>query len=83
MLTTTDNPFDPLTQWDNWKEFDESKGYYTCEYLARITKISDELSESDYELAIEDAIDEICKLNVLGVYKKLTYDDTTDASNEM
>lgn len=81
MLTTTDNPFDPLTQWDDWKEFDESKGYYTCAYLARIAVTSDELSDVDYDLAVAKAIDEICVLNVLGIYKKIVYEDDNDANN--
>lgn len=77
MLTTIDNPFDPFTQFDAWKAYDEAKGYYTNEYLARITKTSDDLSEADQELAIEQAIDEIVKLNVLGIYKKVIKDDET------
>ena len=72
MLTTLDNPFDPFTQFDEWYDFDESKGYHSCSYLARIAKTSDELSEADEEKAIELAIDEIVKLNVLGIYKKVT-----------
>ena len=70
MLTTIDNPFDPFTQFDEWLAFDEDNGYYTCAYLARVTITSDELSEADEELAIEDAIDEIIKYNFLGLYKK-------------
>lgn len=71
MLTTTDNPFDPFEQFDEWKAFDESKGYYTCSYLARIVKTSDELSDEDETSAIEQAVDEIVALNVLGIYKKV------------
>lgn len=71
MLTTADNPFNPFTQFDEWQKFDESKGYYTCAYLARIVKTSDELSETDEALAIRQAIDEIVRLNVLGIYKKV------------
>ena len=71
MITTTDNPFNPFTEFDEWKVFDESKGYYTCSYLARIVKTSDELSDEDETLAIEQAIDEIVSLNVLGIYKKV------------
>ena len=70
-LTTIDNPFNPFTQFDEWQKFDESKGYYTCAYLARIVKTSDELSETDEALAIRQAIDEIVRLNVLGIYKKV------------
>lgn len=71
MLTTADNPFDPFTEFDEWKKFDESKGYNTCAYLARIAKTSDELSETDQNLAIQSAIDEIVRMNVLGIYKKV------------
>ena len=71
MLTTADNPFNPFTQFDEWQKFDESKDYYTCAYLARIVKTSDELSETDEALAIRQAIDEIVRLNVLGIYKKV------------
>ena len=35
-ITTTDNPFDFFTQFDDWFQFDESKGYHTCSYVARI-----------------------------------------------
>lgn len=74
MLTTTDNPFDPFTQFEDWYKFDESKGYFTCSYLARITKSSEELSETDERFAIELAINEIVDLNVLGLYKKVVKD---------
>ena len=71
MLTTIDNPFDPFKQFDEWLAFDESKGYFTNEYLARIVKTSDELSEADERFAIESAMDEIVQLNILGIYKKV------------
>ena len=72
MLTTVDNPFDPFTQFDVWYAYDESKGYHTSAFLARIVKSSDELSETDQSIAIEDAIDEIVRENVLGIYRKVT-----------
>ena len=59
MLTTYDNPFDPFTQWDDWKRFDEDHGYYTCAYLARMVDDSSELSDSDEELSILIAIAKI------------------------
>lgn len=76
MLTTVDNPYDPFTQFDDWYNFDESKGYCSCGYLARIAKTSDELSDADQELAIEQAIDEIVELNVIGLYKKVSKSDS-------
>jgi hypothetical protein len=74
MLTTIDNPYNPFKQYDEWYNFDVSKGYNTCAYLARITKSSDELSDEDELLAIEQAIDEIIDLNVSGNYLKVSED---------
>lgn len=39
VLTTKDNPFNPKTQYENWKAWDEQKGYYTEAYLARVANI--------------------------------------------
>lgn len=74
MLTTVDNPYNPFTQFDDWYAFDTMKGYDTCAYLARITKLSDELSDEDESVEIENAIDEIVSLNVLGMYRKVSND---------
>ena len=72
MLTTADNPFNPITQFDDWYEYDESKGYCTSGYVARIAKTSDDLSKNDQDLAIQAAIDEIISMNPDGFYKKVT-----------
>jgi len=71
MLTTVDNPNNPFTHFDEWYAWDEAAGYHTTGYLARIVITSDELSEADQSLAIEEAIDEIVEMNVLGVYRKV------------
>lgn len=68
-ITTTDNPFDFFTQFDDWFQFDESKGYHTCSYIARIAKVSNDLSDLDNENEIARAIDEIINLNLTGNYK--------------
>lgn len=80
MLTTVDNPFDPFTQYDSWYAFDQRMGYRTSDYLAKIVKTSDELSEADNDAAIEAAIDEIVQENILGIYRKVSIDseDSTD-----
>ena len=72
MLTTLDNPFDPFTQFDDWYAWDERAGYHTTSILARIVQTSHELSDVDQDLAIERAIDECVKENVLGVFTKAT-----------
>lgn len=70
-ITTTDNPFDFFTQFDDWYQFDESKGYHTCSYVARIAKVSNDLSDLDNEIEIARAIDEILSFNLTGNYKKI------------
>lgn len=72
MLTTEDNPHDPFTEYDEWFAYDARMGYHSPSYLARVAVISEELSESDYNLSIEQAIDEIVEFNVNGLYKKVT-----------
>lgn len=72
MLTTVDNPYNPFTHFDEWYVWDETMGYATCGLLARIAISSDELSEADQELAIENAINEIIMENVTGMHKKVT-----------
>jgi hypothetical protein len=75
MITTLDNPYNPFTQFDEWYAFDESKGYHTCSYLARIAKTSNELSEKENLIEQEKAIDEIMSLNLLGIYKRVKESD--------
>lgn len=75
MLTTIDNPFSPFDEFDAWYAFDVSSGYNTCAYLGRLVNVSPEQSDADYELAIEQAIDEVIEQNVLGVYKKVQQKD--------
>jgi len=72
MLTTVDNPHDPFDDYDSWYQWDSRNGYHTPEFLGRIAKVSVETSDADQVLAINDAIDEIVKENVTGMYRKLT-----------
>ena len=76
MLTTIDNPYNPFKQWDQWLAFDEQKGYYTCNYLARIATNSDSLSEVENAEIIDAAMDDIIKIDPLGIYMKIAADDT-------
>lgn len=72
MLTTNDNPYNPFDEFALWLLFDKQKGYNTCEYLARIAQLSDDLSEKEVEDEIERAMDEIIKYDPFGIYKKVT-----------
>lgn len=71
MLTTTDNPYDPFTDFDEWFLYDVEKGYNSCAYLGRIAHTSDALSDEENDFEIERAIDEIIKYDFMNVYKKV------------
>lgn len=71
MVTTVDNPYNPFTQFDEWLQYDESSGYNTTQYLARLTLSSGDLSDADQSIAIEIAIDEIVSENINGMYRKV------------
>lgn len=70
-LTTVDNPFDPIDDFDNWYAFDLLKGYDSCGLLARIAKTSDTLSDKEYELEVERAIDEIIEYDLEKKFVKI------------
>ena len=74
MLTTNDNPYNPFDQFALWLLFDKEKGYNTCEYLARIVQLSDDLSEKEIDEETERAIDEIVRYDPFGIYMKVTKD---------
>ena len=73
-LTTIDNPFDPIENYDDWLHYDEEKGYYTNAYLARIAQIEAGMTQRQEDEEIERAIDEIVSVNPLGIYKKVKRD---------
>lgn len=75
MLTTPDNPWSPFTQFDEWLAYDIRLGYNTTSFLDRVTQMSNDLSEPDQALAIQEAIDQIVVENVSGMWKKVSRDD--------
>ena len=70
-ITTTDNPYDPQSEFSQWFLYDTTNGYNTCAYLSRIAKNSEQLSDEENEIENERAIDEIIKYDFMNVYKKV------------
>lgn len=71
MLTTVDNPYDPIDDFMNWYMFDVENGYNSCSYLARIAKTSEQFTDLENEEEIERAIDEIIEYDFRNVYVKV------------
>lgn len=71
MLSTIDNPFDPFEDFNSWYMFDVLHGYNSCAYLARIAKTSDQFTEFENAIELENAIDEIIKHDFMNIYVKL------------
>ena len=69
-LSTVDNPFNPSTNYESWNAFDIENGYNSAQYLARIARTSNALTDKENEEEIERAIDEIIQLNP-GIYRKI------------
>lgn len=77
-VTTLDNPYDYFTQFDEWYAYDTSHGYdvigqpyNTLNYVARIAGVNSAMSDGEYDEAVEKAVDEICRLNITGNYRKV------------
>ena len=75
MITTVDNPFSPVTHFSEWNAWDTRHGYHTLSYLARVVQTSNELSNADQAVAINDAIDEIISVHDGELYTKVYVPD--------
>lgn len=71
-LTTHDNPYDPFDDFNKWFMFDNDHGYNSCSYLARIARTSDALTPDENSKVLEEAIDDIIRIDPVGIYKKVT-----------
>ena len=74
-ISTKDNPYNPITQFDLWLKYDLEKGYNSCSYLSRIALTSDQMSSSEEAEEIERAIDEIIQFDPFDMYVKVTEPD--------
>lgn len=78
MLTTKDNPFDPFDEFTSWFLFDCEKGYYTCNKIARLAKVSDEMSQKEINDEFNRAIDTLIENDFLDIYVRVSMDVTED-----
>ena len=71
VLTTIDNPFDPVKQFDSWYRFDMDHKYNSCALLDRVaTSLPLNENESE-EQRTQKAIDQIIKYDFQNLYTKV------------
>lgn len=70
-VTTIDNPFNPFDDFTSWLMFDTEKGYYTSSKLARLTKLTDDMTEKEESEEIERAVDRLIEIDPLDIYIKV------------
>ena len=80
-LTTFDNPYDPIDQFDEWYRFDNDHGYNCCGLLARFQQTSDQFTNQENAYEVERAIDKIISSDPLNRYKKIKR-DVEEASSD-
>lgn len=78
-LTTIDNPYDPINDYDRWLAADRSLAIVnhrrdTCSMLALFSYCSENFSEKRNKEEIERAIDEIIENDFMNVYKKVKHE---------
>ena len=74
MLTTFDNPFNPFENFDSWLLFDKEKGYNSCERLARLLQITEDMSQVEIENERIRAIDRLIELDFTNTFTRVTRD---------
>ena len=70
-ITTIDNPYDPFTEFDKWFDFDVEKGYYTCSKLARLSNITEDMTDKELIEEEQRAINRLIEIDPLDIYKKI------------
>lgn len=65
LLTTKDNPYNPFTEYDDWKYFDETMKHYNTEaYIAReVGMVDPNISDAELAYLRVQAFEEIITLN--------------------
>lgn len=72
MATTTDNPFDPFTEYNAWRSYDRDYlGYNTESWVAAYSRSSPDDSFADSNDDNTKAVEKLIKLNPFGKHIKV------------
>ena len=78
MVTTSDNPYSPFREWEEWYAFDVDQGYHTCALLDRVTIEGENIDTGGIERGQADVV----RYNVSGVHILTTDRVFEDARTE-
>lgn len=82
MLTTIDNPYNPFTEYNQWKEFDTVHNHNTYETLAVLGSfglLEGKLSEVEFEQHVNDTMNRLIDTDPLGIWIKVWSDSVIKA----
>lgn len=71
VLSTTDNPFNPFDQPEEWYAYDITCGHSASALLGRLAATSWSLSDEENDRIIEETMDRIIKEMPDGLYIKV------------
>ena len=78
ILTTIDNPYDPIDEFEKWDEFDKSHGYYTNQRLAKIQQPVSALTDVENQRIINGSVDDFIRLfqqDGSNLYRRIVIDE--------
>ena len=84
--TTVDNPWDYFSNFDEWYATDRQLGYNTCSYIARLLDMygySDEMSEEDKTIMINDAVRRVIRDDLLDRYRVVREKDPAPGQKQL
>lgn len=74
MLSTIDNPYNPFTDYDEWKAFDTLEGHNTYETLAVLGSfglLQSRLSEAEFDLHVIATMNRLIDTDPIGLFIKV------------
>ena len=68
-ITTIDNPFNPFEDFASWYDFDMEKGYCSCQRVARLANITDDMTDLEIEEETERATKRLVEIDPLDIFQ--------------
>ena len=68
-ITTIYNPFNPFEDFASWYDFDMEKGYCSCQRVARLANITDDMTDIEEEEEIERATKRLVEIDPLDIFQ--------------